>query len=293
MVDSPAFGLPPVFRPPSAAVDTFEAGPPTLDTAPPPAATGTGEPDAGRRRLAELGLSPREVQVLELVAAGRTNGEIAEVLFISRKTASVHVSHILAKLGVPGRIAAAALAMRLGLVDSAAPPATGGPPAGEAARTFMFTDIVGSTALIEAIGDPAWLELRTWHDAALRRLFDAHGGVEVDHAGDGFFVSFSSATMAVACAVAIQRALAEHRRTTGFAPAVRIGVHHGEATRTATGWVGREVHVAARLAGRAVAGEILASAQTVAAAGGRPAGSRAVSLPGLARTVDVTLVPWR
>jgi class 3 adenylate cyclase len=53
------------------------------------------------------------------------------------------------------------------------------------------------------------------------------------------------------------------------------------------------VHVAARLAGRAVAGEILASAQTVAAAGGRPAGSRAVSLPGLARTVDVTLVPWR
>jgi len=218
---------------------------------------------------------------------------------------SVHVTHILAKLGVPSRIAAAAVAQRLGLVD--VPP--GGQRAGEApgpggadgaaapveaaARTFMFTDIVGSTALIEAIGDAAWADLRAWHDAALRRLFEAHGGIEVDHAGDGFFVAFASPSPAVACAVAIQRALAEHRRTAGFAPAVRIGVHHGSATRTRTGWSGREVHLAARLAARAEAGEIIASAGTLAAAGVRAPEPQPVSLPGLAGPVAVAPVPWR
>ena len=62
-----------------------------------------------------LGLTPREEEVLALVAAGRTNRQIAEVLFITEKTASLHVSHILAKLGVAGRVEAAAVAHRLGL----------------------------------------------------------------------------------------------------------------------------------------------------------------------------------
>jgi DNA-binding NarL/FixJ family response regulator len=61
------------------------------------------------------GLTPRELEVLRLVAAGRSNGQIAEALFISRKTASVHVSNILAKLGVHSRTEAAAAAHRLGL----------------------------------------------------------------------------------------------------------------------------------------------------------------------------------
>ncbi|HSW40883.1 MAG TPA: AAA family ATPase [Patescibacteria group bacterium] len=276
---------------PAAEASSAEMAPPSP---PPPAAADGRGPDAGRRRLAEMGLSAREIQVLELVAAGRSNGEIAEVLFIARKTVSVHVSHILARLAVPSRVAAAAIALRLGLVDGEAnPDVTGAPAAEAAARTFMFTDIVGSTALIEAIGDAAWADLRAWHDAALRRLFTAHGGIEVDHAGDGFFVAFASAAPAIDCAVAIQRALAGHRRTAGFAPTVRIGIHHGEATRTATGWAGREVHLAARLAARAGASEILASAGTLASAGLRPAGAQTVSLPGLAGTVAVAPVPWR
>jgi len=61
------------------------------------------------------GLTPRELEVLQLVAAGRSNGEIATALFISTKTASVHVSNILAKLGVSGRGEAAAVAHRVGL----------------------------------------------------------------------------------------------------------------------------------------------------------------------------------
>ena len=64
---------------------------------------------------APLGLTPREHEVLLLVAEGHTNREIGELLFMSEKTASVHVSRILAKLGVGGRVEAAAVAHRLGL----------------------------------------------------------------------------------------------------------------------------------------------------------------------------------
>jgi DNA-binding CsgD family transcriptional regulator/tetratricopeptide (TPR) repeat protein len=85
-----------------------------LDLAPPtPAATPApaGAPPAA----AQLGLTPREVEVLALVAAGRSNRQIAQALFISPKTVGVHVSNILAKLGVAGRVEAAAVAHRLGL----------------------------------------------------------------------------------------------------------------------------------------------------------------------------------
>jgi DNA-binding NarL/FixJ family response regulator len=70
--------------------------------------------------FAELGLSAREAEVLALVALGRTNGQIARELFISPKTASVHVTHILDKLGVSSRIEAAMLAARAGLTAPAA-----------------------------------------------------------------------------------------------------------------------------------------------------------------------------
>ena len=84
-----------------------------LDLAPPAAATA---PAPGALAPAEqLGLTPREVEVLALVAAGRSNRQIAQALFISPKTVSVHVSNILAKLGVAGRVEAAAIAHRLGL----------------------------------------------------------------------------------------------------------------------------------------------------------------------------------
>jgi DNA-binding NarL/FixJ family response regulator len=78
----------------------------------PPAAAAAGGPPAP---AAQLGLTPREVEVLALVAAGRSNRQIAQALFISPRTASVHVSNILAKLGVAGRVEAAAVAHRLGL----------------------------------------------------------------------------------------------------------------------------------------------------------------------------------
>jgi DNA-binding CsgD family transcriptional regulator/tetratricopeptide (TPR) repeat protein len=77
------------------------------------AAVGSAELDPGR----QLGLSAREIEVLRLVAAGQSNGEIGERLFITRKTAAVHVTHILDKLGVSNRVEAAMIAARVGLLD--------------------------------------------------------------------------------------------------------------------------------------------------------------------------------
>jgi DNA-binding CsgD family transcriptional regulator len=73
-----------------------------------------------RRIVSSHGLSDREIEVLRLVASGRSNGEIADRLFITRKTAGVHVTHILNKLGVSNRVEAAMAAARLGLVGTGA-----------------------------------------------------------------------------------------------------------------------------------------------------------------------------
>ena len=84
----------------------------------PEAAPATTEPapDDARQRAEAFGLTPRELEVLALVASGRTNRQIAQALFISESTAGVHVSNILGKLGVAGRTEAAGIAIRLGLV---------------------------------------------------------------------------------------------------------------------------------------------------------------------------------
>jgi class 3 adenylate cyclase len=116
-------------------------------------------------------------------------------------------------------------------------------------KTFMFTDIERSTNLVAALGDEAWEGILRWHDATLRSLFAAHEGEEITATGDGFFVGFDSPEAALACAVAIQRRLAEHRAQHGFAPQVRVGVHASGATQIGHNFTGRGVHEAARIAG--------------------------------------------
>ena len=163
-----------------------------------------------------------------------------------------------------------------------------------AERTFLFTDIVGSTALIELIGDEAWNDLRRWHNEVLRSSFDDHDGEEIDHAGDGFFVAFPDAASAVACAVQIQRRLAEHRRMHGFAPQVRMGLHATTATRDKSGYTGLGVHTASRIGSLAGAGEILASAETLSGlAGARASERRNVQLKGIVEPVNVVSIDWR
>jgi class 3 adenylate cyclase len=161
-------------------------------------------------------------------------------------------------------------------------------------KTFMFTDIVKSTNLAEAMGDDAWLELLRWHDETLRAAFAAHQGEEVTTTGDGFFVSFDSPDAALACAVAIQRRLADHRRQHGFAPQVRIGLHASEAAQVERDFRGRGVHEAARIAALADGGEIVASRTTVGEGSQYPVSeSRAVTLKGLSEPVEVVSVDWR
>jgi class 3 adenylate cyclase len=162
-------------------------------------------------------------------------------------------------------------------------------------RAFMFTDIVKSTDLVGVIGDEAWEDLLGWHDQTLRSLFASHGGEVAHHTGDGFFVAFGDARSAIACAIAVQRALSEHRRAHGFAPSVRIGVHAGEGTRRGQDFSGGEIHKAARIAAAAEGGEIIASIDTVASAPGefRVSEQREVVLKGVAQPIVIGRIEWR
>jgi class 3 adenylate cyclase len=171
---------------------------------------------------------------------------------------------------------------------------SGDSPSTRLTKTFMFTDIVDSTKLVETLGDEAWDNLQRWHHRTLRGCFEAHEGEEVGHEGDGFFVAFPAADAALDCAIAIQRALAAHRTDHGFAPRVRIGVHTAEALQRGSDYAGKGVHTAARVAAAGGAGEILASRDAMLAAGERfsSADERALELKGLASPVGVVRIAW-
>jgi class 3 adenylate cyclase len=158
-------------------------------------------------------------------------------------------------------------------------------------KTFMFTDIVGSTTLVVALGDEAWETMLGWHNTALREVFTAHGGEEISTTGDGFFVSVESPDLAVAAAIAIQRRLAEHRTTQGFAPQVRIGLHASDATQVGGDFHGKGVHEAARIAALGGGGDIVASVATVGRSD-RTSDLRSAELKGLSAPIEVVNVDW-
>ena len=108
-------------------------------------------------------------------------------------------------------------------------------------------------------------------------------------------MAFNDSRSALETAVAIQRSLVEQRRTHGFAPPVRIGVHLAEATERGGDYGGRGVHEAARIGALAEGGEILASEETIAAADGswRTGDAREVVLRGISRPVQVAAIDWR
>ena len=160
-------------------------------------------------------------------------------------------------------------------------------------KTFMFTDIEGSTKLAEALGDAAWDALLRWHDDAIRAQVKKAGGELVNSTGDGFFVAFDAARPAVDCAIAIQQVLAEHRRESGFALSVRIGLHSAEASQRTDDYSGIGVHLASRVAALGAGGEIVATADTLDEAGDVPTGTRARrSLRGVSAPVSVATVSW-
>ncbi len=163
-------------------------------------------------------------------------------------------------------------------------------------RTFMFTDIVTSTDLVGLIGDEAWSELLRWHNRELRSALAEHDGLEVNHTGDGFFAAFGRAEEAVACAIDIQRRLANHRREHGFAPWVPIGIHSARATRQGRDFSGRGVHLAARVGAAAVGEEILVTSASLDAGSRRRfllSEPRSLSLKGIREPIEVSAVAWR
>ena len=101
----------------------------------------------------------------------------------------------------------------------------------EARRTFLFTDIVDSTKLLETLGDDKWKRLLARHDELVRECIAQAGGEVVKQTGDGFFASFENPKAAIDAAIAIQRALAAEI----VAPDVRIGAHSAGAFRTGRG----------------------------------------------------------
>ena len=164
---------------------------------------------------------------------------------------------------------------------------------GEAAarRTFMFTDIVDSTKLLETLGERKWKKILEKHDDLLRTQIAASGGEVIKQTGDGFFAAFGAACAAVDAAVNIQRALDEYD---GYAPDVRIGVHTAGGFAIDGGdYGGRGVHTAARIGAVANAREIVASVETVADpvpyALSPP---RSVELKGLSEPVELVSVDW-
>ena len=129
-------------------------------------------------------------------------------------------------------------------------------------HTILFTDVEGSTALTQRLGDAKARDLLREHERIVREALKAHGGSEVKTMGDGFMASFSSATKALECAIAMQRAFAKWNQgvgAQGLAPLhVRIGLNAGEPIAEDDDLFGTAVNLAARICAHAEAGQILA-----------------------------------
>ena len=133
--------------------------------------------------------------------------------------------------------------------------------------TFVFTDIAGSTELLKRLGD-RYAEVLAEHRRLIRDEFAARGGQEIDTQGDAFFFCFERARDAVAAAVAAQQTLASHEWPDGADLRVRMSLHTGEPVVGEEGYVGIDVHRAARICAAGHGGQVLLSATTAALVSG-------------------------
>jgi class 3 adenylate cyclase/pimeloyl-ACP methyl ester carboxylesterase len=185
------------------------------------------------------------------------------------------------------------------LGEGAEAPAASGAPSREPGGvvTILFTDVEGSTALTERLGDAKAREVLRNHERITREALRAHGGAEVKAMGDGFMASFSSATRALECAIAVQRAFAAHDDEHPETPIrVRIGLNAGEPIAEEADLFGTAVIMAARIAAQAKGEEILASdvvRQLVAGKGFLFADRGEVALRGFEDPVRLYEVRWR
>jgi class 3 adenylate cyclase len=133
--------------------------------------------------------------------------------------------------------------------------------------TFVFTDIEGSTRLLQELGDEGYGHVSADHRRIVRAAFGEHGGTEIDTQGDAFFFSFPRARDAVAAAVEAQRALEAHDWPGGSQVRVRMGLHTGEPQVGDEGYLGLDVVRAARISSAGHGGQVLLSETTRALVG--------------------------
>jgi class 3 adenylate cyclase len=162
--------------------------------------------------------------------------------------------------------------------------------------TMLVSDICDSTTTAVRLGDQRWMTVLASHNALVREQVRRYHGTEVKAQGDGFIVTFTSARQAVLAAIAIQRALAAHRRTADDGVHVRIGIHTGEVVEEDGDIFGQNVVVAVRIADVAGPDEVLVSGLTrdLTEASGDLAfdGGRDVELKGIARPSRVHGTSW-
>ena len=164
--------------------------------------------------------------------------------------------------------------------------------------TLLFTDLVGSTELMDRLGDDAGERVRREHFAILRAAASEHGGREVKSLGDGLMVAFASVLGAVACTVRMQRRIAaQHGDGAGEAIGLRIGLNAGEVIAAEGDYFGAPVVVARRLCDRADGAQILASEVVRSLVGGRAEhrfrAVGAMKLKGLSEPVTAFELDWR
>jgi class 3 adenylate cyclase len=159
---------------------------------------------------------------------------------------------------------------------------------------ILFTDVEGSTPLVERLGDARAFDVLQEHERLVRDELAAWGGHEVDQEGDSFFATFEEVEHAARCALGIQRSLA--RLPLGDTVRLRIGVHVGDVLREEERVFGLNVIVASRIAAAAEAGEILVSDAVRDALGTNPnlrfGPAREVELKGLSRRHHVLPLLW-
>ncbi len=126
--------------------------------------------------------------------------------------------------------------------------------------TIAFTDIEGSTEMMERLGEDRWIEVMFTHNRMVRDCADDHGGDVVKSQGDGFMIVFASASAALDCAVELQRILTRYNaEEPPEALRVRVGLHTGNIFQADEDFLGKAVVLAARITGQAQGGEILVS----------------------------------
>jgi class 3 adenylate cyclase len=129
--------------------------------------------------------------------------------------------------------------------------------------TFLFTDIEGSTAILQRLGG-RYEQVLADHHRLIRGSLAGHDGREIDTQGDAFFAVFTSPSACIAAVIEMQRSLLAQSWPDGEQVRVRMGVHSGEAAQTSVGFVGIDVHRAARIAAVAHGGQVVLSASTAA-----------------------------